>query len=290
MDYDLSTEQSDLLAAVDSAVGDVERAQAIARDSGYDSKLDERLETGVTLAGRTLLDRVLVADRLAELGTATTFGTRAVLSQLGELPSGPVTVVDRNRSRIGRYADRASTVVVLDGGSAEVFTLSDAQREPVRSGLGFSCGRVDVDALTGGTALPGPADSIARLAAAAEIAGNAASGMAWLANHLQTREQFGQPLSSFQALRHRTAELAVRAEATRWMVRQAADAGDPRGIDLSAAYAASSAALLTTELLQLAGARGFAKSFGLSTFAMRLDGLRVELGGEDRLAAAVLSH
>jgi hypothetical protein len=40
----------------------------------------------------------------------------------------------------------------------------------------------------------------------------------------------------------------------------------------------------------MCGARSFTLEFGLHVFAMRLDGLRLELGGRDRLAGQVLLH
>ncbi|OLT16459.1 hypothetical protein BJF78_14420 [Pseudonocardia sp. CNS-139] len=97
------------------------------------------------------------------------------------------------------------------------------------------------------------------------------------------REQFGRPLATFQALRHRLAEAAVSAEATRWLTREAAATGDDRQAALAAWYAADTAAALAPELVQLCGARSFTLEFGLHVFTMRLDGLRLEVGGPDRL-------
>jgi hypothetical protein len=72
------------------------------------------------------------------------------------------------------------------------------------------------------------------------------------------------------------------------MVRDAAFTGDRIDIDLAVAYAADTAARLAPDLAQMGGARSFALEFGLHVFTMRLEGLRLELGGADRLAADAL--
>jgi alkylation response protein AidB-like acyl-CoA dehydrogenase len=90
-------------------------------------------------------------------------------------------------------------------------------------------------------------------------------------------------LASFQALRHRLADSAVSAEATRWLGREAAYQDDARSVARAAWYASTTAAALVPELLQMCGARGFTHEFGLHLFIMRLNCLRLELGGIDRL-------
>jgi alkylation response protein AidB-like acyl-CoA dehydrogenase len=191
-----------------------------------------------------------------------------------------------------RWAAQADCVVVLDGSEARVLEAEQFDVEPVPSSFGFPYARVV--ARTTGRALPAGAGtalrSCWRLALAAEIAGNAAGGLAHVGTHLKSRRQFGEPLAMFQALRHRFAQAAVSAEATRWMVREAAASEDARNVLLAAHYAARTAAALTPELVQLCGARGFAREFGLHVFAMRLDGLRLELGGPDRLSAELVRN
>jgi alkylation response protein AidB-like acyl-CoA dehydrogenase len=121
------------------------------------------------------------------------------------------------------------------------------------------------------------------LALIAEISGNANTAIRRTADHLTSRVQFGRPLASFQALRHRLADSAVSAEATRWLGREAAYQDDARSVARAAWYASTTAAALVPELLQMCGARGFTHEFGLHLFIMRLNCLRLELGGIDRL-------
>ena len=72
---------------------------------------------------------------------------------------------------------------------------------------------------TGGTA-GDPAR--ATLLIAAELAGMAAATTAQSVSYGMDREQFGQPVGGFQAVKHRCADMAVRAEAALTQVHYAA--------------------------------------------------------------------
>jgi hypothetical protein len=290
MDYDLSAEQSELLAAVDDAVtaaGGHDHAIDIASRSGYDPALDRQLETIVPIDGAGLLERVLVAEHLAELGVATTFGLRSVLGVDHLLPEGGLTVWDRSRLGPVRYGRRVPNCAVLDASDVTFHTVTTEEVQQRQAGFGYPYSHVEVVQATGPT-FPGAADQWRirhRLALAAEIAGTATTAITRTAEHLRARHQFGRPLSTYQALRHRLADAATSAEATKWLVRQAAFRASPESIDLAAFYAAQTAGQLVPELTQLCGARSFTLAFGLHLFTMRLDGLRLELGGRDRLSS-----
>ena len=294
MDYDFSASQQRVVATVDRVIdasGGIERAFALAVAAGYDRELDRALADAGVLDGSDLLERVLVAERLAELGVATTYGMRGVIDVDGLLPPGGVAVAVRGRHGPVRYASVADHVVLVDGD--DLIAVDDGAKSVtrVRSGFGFPYARIAAEELDG-TRLTGMGEAWRTrlsLVTAAEIAGNAAAAISRTAAHMRVREQFGRTLSTFQALRHRLAEAAVSAEATRWMVREAAFTADPRDIELAASYAAQTAAQLVPELVQMCGARSFTLEFGLHVFTMRLDGLRLELGSPDRLAARVLA-
>jgi Acyl-CoA dehydrogenase, C-terminal domain len=294
VDYDFSASQQRVVATVDRVIdasGGIERAFALAVAAGYDRELDRALADAGVLDGSDLLERVLVAERLAELGVATTYGMRGVIDVDGLLPPGGVAVAVRGRHGPVRYASVADHVVLVDGD--DLIAVDDGAKSVmrVRSGFGFPYARIAAEELDG-TRLTGMGEAWRTrlsLVTAAEIAGNAAAAISRTAAHMRVREQFGRTLSTFQALRHRLAEAAVSAEATRWMVREAAFTADPRDIELAASYAAQTAAQLVPELVQMCGARSFTLEFGLHVFTMRLDGLRLELGSPDRLAARVLA-
>lgn len=295
MDYDLNATQQGLIDRVDvviDSVGGLARALNVSVAARYDPELDAALERDVPLDGATLLERVLVAERLAELGVATTFGVRAVVGMDAELPAGGISVATADRRGPVRYGALAENLAVIDGADVVLATAATSALTQVRSGFGYPYARLG-PAEIDGSRLRGAGHawrSRLTLVTAAEIAGNATRAVARTAEHMKSRKQFGQTLSTFQALRHRLADAAVSADATRWLVREAAYTGDARDIDLAAAYAAQSAAALVPELVQMCGARSFTLAFGLHVFTMRLGGLRLELGGPDRLAHNVLAR
>jgi hypothetical protein len=320
MDFTTTPRQAELIAQVDRVVeetGGLERVRAFAFKQRLDIELERALAAVIHPGELTLLERVLIAERLAWAGAATTFGLRtvvlggtvlgdavladAVLANTGPANTVPantgpagarqgLAVVDRYRGGLARYAADAAALLVLNGDEANLVELAPGQVEAVPSGAGFPLGRVPAALLESGR--PVEARGLrARwaLAVAAELGGVAQAVVELTAAHLRERVQFGRPLAQFQALRHRVANLAVDAEATRWMAREAAYSGQARPMWLAAAYAAAAGAALSPDAVQLWGARGFVYEFGVSNLIMRLQGLRLELGSADRLAESVLA-
>jgi alkylation response protein AidB-like acyl-CoA dehydrogenase len=76
--------------------------------------------------------------------------------------------------------------------------------------------------LRGGFADLAAVIEVARLAAGAEMVGLMSTLFESTIEYLKTREQFGRPLSSFQALQHRLADLYVRLEQSRSHLYRAA--------------------------------------------------------------------
>ena len=113
MDYTPTSRQAELIARVDHAVdetGGVNRARAFAFEQRLDTGLEGALAAVIHPGELTLLERVLIAERLAWAGAATTFGLRAVV--LGDTvladtgPAGArqgLAVVDRYRGGLARY-------------------------------------------------------------------------------------------------------------------------------------------------------------------------------------------
>jgi hypothetical protein len=291
MDFDLSDDQAALLARIDGVVvhRDVEHAFEISKNGGYDAELDARLYATMDPAQPfNLLDRVLVADRLAELGTATThaIGLALGISAPDVMISAAVTVV--GPTGLARFGTQAGLAVVGSKDELRVVDLKTAKVEPVRTGFVYPYARVDAD----GARTVGHVDAevwggAILLVRCAEVAGIAGATIARTADHLKSRVQFGRPLATLQALRHRLSELAVSAEATRWLVREAAYTGTPRAVAVAAQYAQQTAAAIVPEVVQIGGARSFAHEFGQHVGAFRLEALRLELGRPDALTAAL---
>ncbi|MBW3609692.1 MAG: acyl-CoA dehydrogenase, partial [Actinobacteria bacterium] len=80
-------------------------------------------------------------------------------------------------------------------------------------------------------------------------------------DYAQTREAFGQPIASFQAVSHQLAEMATRTQAARLLVYAAADAYDSGDDDITQAsamaklYATEAAQFVVDAAVQIHGAR-----------------------------------
>lgn len=97
------------------------------------------------------------------------------------------------------------------------------------------------------------------------------------AQHLNTREQFGQKLASFQALRHRVANMYVAKEEARALARLAAvnfDEADAleRGLSIAAAkaYVGDSGRQVCEEAVQLHGAIGITDEIMVGHYLKKL--------------------
>jgi Acyl-CoA dehydrogenase, C-terminal domain len=287
MDFDLNDHQRRRLEAVGSLI-DKSGAAADAE------KLDEALLASDFHRGATVLERFLIAEALARRGVGCGYGLYCLLSDLlpTDLPAGLVAITEANRSGPVRFADTAAVVVQLHAEQATIHAPRRDEVRPANTTSGYHYAHVSLAGQS--RALPDGAGVALRtrwrLALIAEISGNARSAIGRTAEHLRSREQFGQPLASFQALRHRLADAAVSAEATTWMGREAAFNHDPRSILRAAWYASDTAAKLVPELVQMCGARAFTIEFGLHTYTMRMNCLRLELGGIDRLGQELAAN
>ncbi|CCM65076.1 MULTISPECIES: acyl-CoA dehydrogenase family protein [Candidatus Microthrix] len=101
--------------------------------------------------------------------------------------------------------------------------------------------------------VPGASDSTgatsrwATTLIAAQLAGIAEATCAMSVDYAKERQQFGQPIGSFQAVKHRCADMAARAEAaitqTRWAALTVDDSAQSTG---SAAFEVESARVMAT--------------------------------------------
>jgi alkylation response protein AidB-like acyl-CoA dehydrogenase len=96
----------------------------------------------------------------------------------------------------------------------------------------------------------------------AEMLGLAEQAFATTNDYLKTRVQFGQPLSTFQALQHRMAKMLTELELMRSVVEGALEAIDSgrsdtdQAVSLAKAVAGDTAKLVTREMIQLHGGIG----------------------------------
>ncbi|PAZ13478.1 acyl-CoA dehydrogenase [Streptomyces sp. SA15] len=102
-----------------------------------------------------------------------------------------------------------------------------------------------------------PPDPIAVLLTAAEQLGTATRACELAVQHARAREQFGQPIGAFQAVKHLCAEMLVRAEVARAAVYAAAVTADPVDIAAARLLADEAAVRGARDCLQVHGGMGF---------------------------------
>lgn len=113
------------------------------------------------------------------------------------------------------------------------------------------------------------------IASAAESIGAISGILALTRDHLRARRQFGRPLSEFQVLRHRVADMAIAAECAVSVVLAAARAAqDPERRSYMAAVAKSQAIgaahAIAEAAIQLHGGLGMTDEFAVGRYYKRI--------------------
>ena len=133
------------------------------------------------------------------------------------------------------------------------------------------------------------AESLLRALLAAEAAAAAQRCLEVTVAYLQTRRQFGRVIGSFQALKHRCADLAVEVTAARATAAAAvrACAGDPGQFALTAAlakvYCADVFWHAAAEMVQLHGGIGFTWEHEAHRYLKRAKTTQLVLGPRGEL-------
>ena len=121
------------------------------------------------------------------------------------------------------------------------------------------------------------------LGTSAEMLGIMEQGLALAVDYLGTREQFGRPIGSFQALQHRAVNDHVDIELTRSLLYQvcaAMDDGRGNRAMVAAVKARASDAVLsvTKSMVQMHGAIGFTDEYNASLYLRRAMSLSSQYG------------
>ncbi|MEU8616562.1 acyl-CoA dehydrogenase family protein [Streptomyces sp. NPDC048623] len=195
---------------------------------------------------------------------------------------GPLIATHLAAGEVPGAAEGDAVVTAVDGGSGVVEWLDAADVV-----LGDASGAVplrSVDPLTplhrvrraGAVGEPGPDlvvpvsslsslsfpfsspfSSLVSLLTAAEQLGSAARSTELAVAHARTREQFGQPVGAFQAVKHLCAGMLVRTELARAAVYAAAVTADPVEIAGARLLADEAAVAGARDCLQVYGGMGF---------------------------------
>lgn len=297
MDFTLTTDQSALMSALDRLAKPFESKPidfhgfALA-GNGLERELTEGEYFDIAqIPELGPLTAAMAVERLAWLPcTVDTALSMLVRPQLpGDWPR-PIAVVENGRP--GRFVATAKTVILIDGDQVSLAQVGPEDVEPVESLFAYPMGRLKHRPAA--TALS--AEDAAkvrgwlRVALAAEASGLLQAAIASAGEHLSVRKQFGRPLGSFQALRHRMAECTVLAGGVRWLALKAAATGDEADAALAALHAQESATRIAYDLHQMLGAMGMTLEHPLHLWTYRLKALVSELGGRGGQALAVARH
>ena len=296
MDFELSDDQRAIVEAVESLLAQhagPKRAIELFANGQYDFALEAALDEAgfleIALAGETgPLEAALCVEAVARAAGAIAMGGSTLVAPgvAGRTLPGPVALTTAAGSAIVRFGAHARTLLIADpkAGVARVVALAPGDAEPVRSNFGYPMGRIAPGLQASGETLAeGSHERLFawwRVALATEAAGTMRSALGVTTDYLKQRRQFGRSIASFQAVQHRLAECAVMVEGARWLALEAAWRGAPvEAAATAAAYAAAAAERVFLETHQLSGAIGYTREHDLHVFSMRLEALRLELGG-----------
>jgi alkylation response protein AidB-like acyl-CoA dehydrogenase len=236
------------------------------------------LTSGDEAAQRDLLPRLAAGEAtatLAVLEPAGTWdldalGTRARRDGAGWVVDGvKAFVVDGHTADVVLVAARAPgglSVFAVEGGAPGLERLPvpqlDQTRKLARLELSSTPARLVGEEGSAGGWLPRALD-LAAVALASEQVGGAQRCLELSVDYAKSRHQFGRPIGSFQAIKHRCADMLLRVESARAAAYYAAwaaaeDAEElPAVASLARAYCSEAYSWVAGETIQVHGGIGF---------------------------------
>ena len=208
---------------------------------------------------RALGDLGVFSLRLAESDGGAGLGLPEAVLVFEEVGSalvpGPLIATHLAAGVVPGAATGETVVAAADGRLVEWLDEADV----VLPGAEGAVALRSVDPLTPLHRVPAPArvDPVAVLLTAAEQLGTAARVCGLAVQHARTREQFGQPIGAFQAVKQLCAGSLVRVEVARAAVYAAAVTGDPVDIAAARLLADEAAVRGARDCLQVHGGMGF---------------------------------
>ncbi|NOR03001.1 acyl-CoA/acyl-ACP dehydrogenase [Mycolicibacterium fortuitum] len=197
--------------------------------------------------GKALVPTPLLGTTLAELALLAA-DVHEPLEALAEGTSIGTVVFDADYVVNGDIAD---VVIAADGENLTRWTTFTATPKST-----MDLTRRLSAVIPGDTAVlgadPGLADTAALLLAAEQI-GAASRCLDLTVAYTKDRVQFGRPIGSFQALKHRMADLYVKVSAARAVVNDAIADPSPTSASLARYFASEALSAVTAEAIQMHG-------------------------------------
>jgi alkylation response protein AidB-like acyl-CoA dehydrogenase len=296
--FALDEQQSDFAASIDAALGAADLPGAVrawsAGDVAPGRKVWELLANlGVTaLAVREKFDG-LEAHPVDLVVALERLGRWCVPGPVAEsIAVAPVLLAEDERSAALAAGELIATVAMppqvpraVDADTAGLVLL--ATDEGVReSATGEQHQSVDPSRRlydvtpTGGTwhANVQRAYEFGALATAAQLVGAAEALLGDAVDYAKQRTQFGRAIGSYQAIKHKLADVHIAIELARPLVYGAALSLAPRDVSAAKAAASEAALLAARSALQTHGAIGFTQEHDLSLWLLRVQALRSAWG------------
>ena len=310
MSIGISDEHVELASSLRKWAADL-RGRELARAAEQDAEADFApvwaavLEMGVATigvpeaaggGGGTMLDVAVALEACAhELVPGPLLGPAVAAAVLGELPA-PDAIVGLALDGVLWDAPSATHVLVEHDAAWRVLPAG-AVEVAVSTGLDLSrrCGTVRVLDGSAGVAVDGLTTERVRRTvvtlAAAEASGVARWCLSTAVEYAKVREQFGQKIGAFQAIKHLCAEMLETAEAVTaaaWDVAGAAGDDDEQwgfASDVAVAIAFDGAVDVAKACIQVLGGIGFTFEHDAHLYLRRALALRALVGSSDDAAA-----
>lgn len=298
MKFALDEQQRDFAASIDAALGAADLPGAIrawsAGDTAPGRKVWERLaDLGVTALAvpekfdgieAHPVDLVVALERLGRWcvpgPVAESIAVAPVLlasdERCARLASGELVATVAFPPHAPRAVDADSAGLVLlatdDGASEAAAGDRHESVDPSRP-------LYDVTA----TGQPWRADVLrafefGALATAAQLVGAAEALLRDTVDYAKQRAQFGRVIGSYQAIKHKLADVHIAIELARPLLYGAALSMEPRDVSAAKAAASEAGLLAARSALQTHGAIGFTQEHDLSLWLLRVQALRSAWG------------
>lgn len=304
MNFEIDDQQRDFAASIDAALGAADLPAAVRAWGEGDTAPGRKVWSQLTDLGVTALmvpekfdgieahpvDLVVALERLGRWnvpGPVTeSIAVAPILlgddDRVGALASGELIATVAAPPLVPRAVDADTAGLILLAGES---TVADAEKGTPHESVDPARKLFEVTA--SGEARPADVErafEFGALATAAQLVGAAQAMLDASVEYAKQRSQFGTIIGTYQAIKHKLADVLIAVELARPLVYGAAlslaDGSQDTARDVSAAkVAAADAALLAARSsLQTHGAIGFTQEHDLSLLLLRVQALRPAWG------------
>lgn len=314
MKFALDEQQRDFAASIDAALGAADLPGAVrawaAGDTAPGRKVWEQLANlGVTALAvpekfdgieAEPIDVVVALERLGRWcvpgPVVESIAVAPVLLASDEhaercaaLAAGELIATVALPPRVPRAVDADTAGLVLLAGSTEPDGVTEASAGEQHESVDPSRRLYDV-APTGDAwrADIERAYEFGALGTAAQLVGAADALRDAAVDYAKQRTQFGRVIGSYQAIKHKLADVHIAIELARPLVHGAALTLDPRDVSAAKAAASDAGLLAARSALQTHGAIGFTQEHDLSLLLLRVQALRSAWGTPEEHRRRVL--